>query len=185
MSRTWKTLSPRQQDVARSAVGALMALDALTASEDGADWAEPPHRVTFRDLLVWLQGAEPRLSRDVERAVAADQRLARDLERLLYRTAGWHGARAAAASSGALDVREGDGFRLRIKPSRAGPGLIYLLIDLAGDRQPTILVLRGPSCQYVKMALPVAQDGVIQVLTEETTEEVRLLRDPATELFLW
>lgn len=185
MSRTWNTLPPRQQMVARRAVEALMAIDGLTTSEDGAGGAGPRRRVAFRDLLAWVRGAEPHLSRDVERAIAADQRLARDFERLLHRTAGWHGARAAAASSGDLDVREGNGFRLRIKPSRAGAGLIYLLVDLAGDHQPTTLVLRGPSGQHVKMALPAAQDGVIQILAEETAEEVRLLRDPGTELFLW
>ncbi|MFN3076594.1 MAG: hypothetical protein ABT940_06930 [Alphaproteobacteria bacterium] len=182
MNRTWKSLSPRQQAVAKGTVEALTSIDGWMLPGDSVNGRQ----VTFRDLLAWVRGSDPLLSNEVRRAVAKEQRLARDLERLLRRTAGWYGARAAAAaSSGTLDVREGNGFRLRLKTSRAGSGQVYLIIDLTDDRQPTSMVLHGPLGEYVKMALPAAQDGVIQVLTDGASEEIRLLRDPETELFLW
>src|SRR5262249_23508372 len=144
--------------------------------------------VTFQDLRAWLQASSsaPPPAR-LRLALASDARLRADLDRLLERTASWRGRRASAASSGLLESREGEGFQLRLKPSRAGSGQVYLLITLTGERSqdPSVLVVRSPGGDYFKWVLPGPQSGVIQILADETADGLRLLRDPKSELYLW
>ncbi len=184
MSTSWKSLSSRQQSLVRHAATALLDLDRIAADapDDGED-----RPVTARDLHAWLQtAASTALPPHLRRALTVSPRLRRDFDLLLERTADWHGPRAAAASSGRLDSRDGDGFRLRLAPSRAG-GQVYVLITLAGERRtpPTVLVVRSPDGDCFKWALPPAQAGVIQILADETADGLHLLRDPKSELFLW
>ena len=120
-------------------------------------------------------------------SICARGRLRLDLDRLVQRMASWHGPRASAASSGQLEMRTGDGFHIRMKPSRASPDQVYVLIALNGalGRTPTTLVIRSAAGEYIKWPLPQPQSGVIQVLTDEASEALRLLRDPKSELYLW
>ncbi len=183
MSATWNSLSPRRRAVIQEAAGALLVLDAAALSEASAE-----RPVTCRDLHRWLQDSDSAVPPPLlRRALHADARLRLDLDRLLQRTAGWHGARASAASSGQLDMRTGDGFHIRMKPSRAAADQVYVLIALTGTlaRPPTTLVIRSAAGEYVKWPLPRPQSGVIQVLTDEASDALRLLRDPKSELYLW
>jgi hypothetical protein len=120
-------------------------------------------------------------------ALTADARLRRDLDRLVQRTANWHAPRASAASTGQLETREGGGFQIRLRPSRAAADQVYVLITLTGERSqdPTTLVIRSAGGQYVKWTLPSPQSGVIQILADEEADGLRLLRDPKSELYLW
>jgi hypothetical protein len=183
MTTTWRSLSQHRRALIQEAAGALFVLDAAALSGEHAD-----RPVTGRDLYRWLQdsgSAAP--PPHIQRALAADPRLRLDLDRLLRRTANWHGPRASAASSGQLEMRTGDGFQIQMKPSRASPDQVYVLIALTGTlgRTPTTLVIRSAAGEYVKWPLPRAQSGVIQVLTEEASDALRLLRDPKSELYLW
>lgn len=188
MTPIWSGLSARQQALVRAAAGALLDLDALARPELEPERAEARQPVTARDLHAWLQDAEsavPPLR--LRLALAASPRLRLDLEHLVKRSAHWRAPRAAAASSGRLDGRDGDGFRIRLTPSRAAGHQVYVLIALTGElrRIPTTLVIRSAAGEYVKRALPGPQSGVIQLLAEEADEVVRLLRDPKSELYLW
>ncbi|HTO82284.1 MAG TPA: hypothetical protein VMQ73_08615 [Methylomirabilota bacterium] len=183
MTATWKGLSARRRAVIQEAAGALLVLDAAALTGEDAD-----RPVTCRDLHRWLQDSDnavppPR----IRQALGADARLRLDLDRLVQRTASWHGPRASAASSGQLDMRVGDGFQIQMKPSRAAADQVYVLIALTGalGRTPTTLVIRSAAGEYVKWPLPRPQSGVIQVLTDEASDALRLLRDPKSELYLW
>lgn len=183
MTATWTSLSPRRRDLVREAAGVFLVLDAAASPGRPAD-----RPVTSRDLHRWLQEAGSALPPPhIRRALAADPRLRLDLDRLLQRMADWHGPRASAASSGQLETRAGDGFRIQMKPSRASSDQVYVLIALTGTlaRTPTTLVIRSAAGDYIKWPLPRPQSGVIQVLTEETSDALRLLRDPKSELYLW
>jgi hypothetical protein len=183
MTTTWKSLSPGRRAVIQDAAGALLILDAVALSEGAAG-----RPVTCRDLHRWLQEPDaaappPR----IRQALDADARLRLDLDRLLQRMAGWHGARAPAASSGQLEMRTGDGFHIRMKPSRAAADQVYVLIALTGTlaRTPTMLVMRSAAGEYIKWPLPQPQSGIIQVLTDEASDGLRLLRDAKSELYVW
>lgn len=183
MNTTWRSLSPQRRTLILEATGALLTLDAAALPGEHAD-----RPVTCRDLHRWLQepsGAVP--PPRMRRALDADPRLRLDLDRLLQRTANWHGPRASAASSGQLEMRTGDGFQIQMKLSRASPDQVYVLIALSGTlgRTPTTLVIRSAAGNYIKWPLPRPQSGVIQVLTDGASDALRLLRDPKSELYLW
>lgn len=188
MTTTWKRLSARQRSLVLEAAGALLVRDSLVPPEAEPDRGDAVRPVTIRDLNAWLEDADsatPPLR--MRMALAATPRLRLDLDRLVQRRADWRAPRAAAASSGQLDGRDGDGFQLRLKPSRAADNQVYVLITLTGDRRqpPTTLVIRSAAGDYVKWSLPSPQAGVIQVLADEAADAVRLLRDPKSELYLW
>lgn len=180
MSTTWKGLPARQRALIQETAAALLLVDGFAVST-----AERP--VTFHDLRAWLQSADGALPVRLQLALAADPRLRHDLDRLLARSATWRGARASAASAGRLEARDADGFRIRLRPSRAAADQVYVLITLTGERSqdPTTLVMRSADGDYVKWSLPQPQSGVIQILTDEAAEGLRLLRDPKSELYLW
>jgi hypothetical protein len=183
MTMTWSSLSPRRRALIREAAGALLVLDAIASPGESAD-----RPVTCRDLYGWLQeSGSPVPPPRIRRALGSDPRLRVDLDRLLQRTASWHGPRASAASSGQLEMRTGDGFQIQMKSSRAAPDQVYVLIALTGalDRTPSTLVIRSAAGEYIKWPLPRAQAGIIQVLTDEASDALRLLRDPKSELYLW
>jgi hypothetical protein len=182
MNITWKSLSPRRRALIEEAAGALLALDAFAPAGERAD-----RPVTCRDLHGWLQSESEAPPPRIRSALDSDPRLRRDLDRLLQRTATLLGPRASAASSGQLEARSGDGFQIQMKSSRAALGQVYVLITLTGarDRTATTLVIRSAAGEYVKWPLPRPQSGVIQILTEEASDALRLLRDPKSELYLW
>jgi hypothetical protein len=185
VSKSWSSLDAKQKDSIAAVFGALNTLDALSEAVAEETQAE---RVGFRDLVAWVKGPPIDLPLDCKRALLANPSLRRDFDRLLSRTAVWRCERAAAASTGQLDTREGEGFRVRLKPSRGAAGQVYLLIEFtreAPSSAPQTLVVTGPDGECVRLPLPELQDGTAQILTDEGTDIVRLLRDPKTEILLW
>lgn len=185
MSNSWSGLDAKQKSSVTAAFEALTALDTLSQA-----MATEPHapQIAFRDLLAWTKGPAANLPIAYKQALLANPALRRDFDRLLSRTAEWRCERAAAASSGLLDTREGNGFRLRLKPSKAAPGQVYLLVEFTGampETPPQTLVVNGADGDCVRLGLPDLHDGTAQVLTDEDADVVRLLRDPKTEIFLW
>lgn len=186
MSTTWKGLPARQRRLIQETAAAMLLLDGFASpATDAERRRERP--VTFQDLSAWVRSSDSALPVRLQLALAADPRLRHDLDRLLARSATWHGPRASAASSGRLDSRDADGFRIRLKPSRAAADQVYVLITLTGERSqdPTTLAMRSADGEYVKWSLPRPQSGVIQILTDEAADGLRLLRDPKSELYLW
>lgn len=185
MSNSWSGLDAKQKSGVAAAFEALTALDTLSQA-----MATEPNalRIAFRDLLVWTKGPAANLPIAYKQALLANPALRRDFDRLLARTAEWRCERAAAASSGLLESREGNGFRVRLKPSLAAAGQVYLLIEFIGATPaspPRTLVVNGADGDCVRLELPDLQDGTAQILTDENAEVIRLLRDPKTEIFLW
>lgn len=116
--------------------------------------------------------------------LATDPRLRADFDRLLQRMAACRMGRAAAASTGSLDRREAGGYVLRIKPSRADPSQVYLLIDIPaqGTVPQAILTRRGG--EVLKRALEAPQDGTVRLVLETSDPLVAAIGDPATEIDL-
>ncbi|MCP5366838.1 MAG: hypothetical protein H6907_03265 [Hyphomicrobiales bacterium] len=183
MTTTWGTLTPQQRAVAAAAFEALETLDALAAAP-----AEPANdgRVRFADLRAVATDPDRPLGAGLARALAADRRLGADFERLVARRAAGHIRAAAAADTGRLSVREGNGFRITLKPSRADGAQVYVIIDL-GPRTgeaPRSLFVCGGEPVYQKHGLPAANDGVVQILADAGSDLVRGLADRRTEVFL-
>lgn len=185
MSNSWSGLNAKQKSGITAALEALTALDTLSQAIASGP---PAPRIAFRDLLAWTKGPAVNLPIAYKQALLANPTLRRDFDRLLAKTAEWRCERAAAASSGLLDTRDGSGFRVRLKPSRAAQGQVYLLIEFTGDvpvAPPRSLAVTCADGDCVRLELPEFRDGSAQLLSDENAEVVRLLRDPKTEIFLW
>lgn len=184
MSKRWSALDEKQRNGVAAAFEALTVLDTLSQAVSEELRGE---RIGFRDLLAWTRGPAASLPTAYKQALLGNPALRRDFDRLLARTAEWRCERAAAASSGLLDTREGNGFRVRLKASRAAGGQVYVLIEFGSipTSPPCSLVVTAPGGDCVRLGLPDLQDGAVQILCDEADEVVRLLRDPKTEIFLW
>ncbi len=184
MTGTWETLTPRQQDAARQAFAALGALDRL--DQAGRERSAGARRVGFSDLYAFATEPERAMTPALARALGADARLRDDLERLLVKTARYRSPRLAAASSGPVVHRQGTGFTIDLRPSRAEASQVYVIIELDDivPGLPRILFVTGRRDRLLKHPLPAAQGNTIQLLAEADSDLIQALRDPGSEVFL-
>ena len=183
MMATWKTLNAEQKAVAERLFDALSTLDALS---DPSERAEASRGVAFADLYAYATEPERGMDDRLQRALASDSKLRADLERILDNTTLYRFPRVAAASAGEIDRREGEGFTIRLRRSRAAENQVYIIIEVqdAGRETPATLFICGAGHAYGKFPLPPAQDGVIQLLSEDDSDLVKALRDVHTEVFI-
>ena len=161
-------------------VEALTVLDAL----DGPTAAARP--VPFSELYAYATDPERRPRPELLDALAASPRLRADLHRLLANAAVVRLPRVAAASTGAIKEREGDGCRIEFRASRADAGQVYVIISLEkkAPKTPATLIICDPKGRCVKVALPAAREGRIQLLLDAESDIANGLRDISTEVYL-
>lgn len=183
MMATWKTMNAGQKAVAERLFDALSTVDALTDPEARAE-ASPG--VAFADLYAYATEPDRGMDERLRRALASNARLRADLDRILDNTTLYRFPRVAAASAGEIDQREGEGFTIRLRCSRAAENQTYVIIEIhdAGRETPSTLFICGAGHAYGKFPLPPAQDGVIQLLSETDSDLVKALRDVHTEVFI-
>lgn len=183
MMATWKTLNAEQKAAAGQLFEALSTLDTLT---DPMARSERSRDVGFADLYAYATEPDHLMDEHLRRALELDARLRGDLDRILENTAVYRFPRVAAASAGEIDRREGEGFTIRLRRSRAEEGQTYVIIEVreAGREAPSTLFVCGAGHAYGKFPLPPAQDGVIQLLSESDSDLVKALRDVHTEVFI-
>ena len=123
---------------------------------------------------------------ELERRLETDPGLAAKFRWILRRTARFSMPRAAAASTGAVNQRTGEGWRLRISPSEAEPTQAIVVIEFDDRDEPGArwLIACYEGDQYQRFALPTARGGIIQILEEIEAPLVQALQDPSTEVFL-
>jgi hypothetical protein len=119
---------------------------------------------------------------EVDEELRKSHKLRADFDHLLRRMARYSLPRLAAASSGAAITRTAEGCRITLRPSRADPTQIYVIIEADGPAQT--LFVRSDQGSHVRHPLPSAQDGVVQLLAEEGSDLVAALRDVESEVFL-
>ena len=131
---------PEERDLAfaEEVVEALSLLDAL----DEPAAAKP---VSFAELYAYATDPGRRARPQLLDALAASPRLRADLQRLLSNTAVFSLPQVAAASSGVIERREGDGCRIEFRASRADPGQVYVIINLdeRTPKTPSTLIIYG------------------------------------------
>ncbi|MTI08728.1 hypothetical protein [Curvivirga aplysinae] len=143
-------------------------------------------RYGFGDVYQFATNAHIEMTSGLQKALKQDDKLQSALDQLLSERVVYQFPRAAAASSGNLESREGDGFSIQIKHSRAQSGQVYIILKMedAFQQEPTAITLKSGEGQYLKKLLPLSVDGVFQFLAEEDDEFVKTLRDVASEVFL-
>jgi hypothetical protein len=184
MTGTWKVLTQQQRALAEQAFDALSTLDELAAANSAGESGE--RLVGFGDIYAYVNEPGRAMSASLREALEADARLRDALMRLLAKTAGYRCPRSAAAGTKALENRQGQGFAIRLRASRAEPSQVYVMIELLdpGAEAPKALFIAQHPDGLLKQALPEARGGTVQLLAEVESDLIRALRDPGSEVFL-
>ena len=183
MNDTWKSLSSADKQAAEEAFSALSIFDDLgdaAKAKDGRD-----QTFGFRDIYAFATGLEAP-TQALREALLRDRRLRSDLDRLLDKVSIYRFPKVAAASSGAVDGRDGENYRIRLKVSRAAPEQTYVIIEFDDPRAkaPAALFFRMPDGEYGVHPLPEPEDGAIQILVDNKSGLVIALRNVDTEVYL-
>ena len=177
--------APVWADTASCAEAFFIAGDALECLTRETD--QPvSEAVSFHEIYRYATDADATPGPALARALAHNDRVRADLHRLLCRTAPLQQFSRAAASSGAITTRQGSGFEMTLRESRADRDQVYLIIRL-GDFShpaPTTLFVLDDEAGFKKVPLPSPADGVIQMLLEVTSDLAASLCDPKTDVFL-
>ena len=180
MTPAWHQMTPERRALAGRLFEALTALDEISA-----EGPKPAKQVGFSQLYAFATDPDQPLSETLSDALQHQPRLAADLQRLLDKGCRHRGPRLAAASTGAINHREGQGFALDIRPSRADASQVYVVIQLAGELPlPSMLFVTRPEAEFHKQALPSPAGDRLQLLFDADAEIVRALQDPKSEVLL-
>lgn len=167
----------------------LSNLEIVRGSEHKTAGLEDPEsqlNVSFYDLYALATGQNTKPLAQINRALLANPVLNRNLQSLIRQHALATSPKVAAASSGVLHERQGEGFRLLLKSSKADPAQVYIQIQLTREykHNPQVIIVRGTDGEMVCFNLPDPDDQFYQWLHSTDSGLVRALRDRETELYL-
>lgn len=184
MTTPWNSMSKDEKQATTALFDALSVMDALDGHGNGAEKKRKP--VGFTDLYEYAHNPNGIMSAALGSALIHNASLRRDLDQLIDRMSVYHFPKAAAASSGALESREGSGYKIRLKASRADEGQLYVIIEISNldEPQPESLIVKLEDGRYIKQTLPEGINGTYQLLLETNADMVVALRDIKTEVFL-
>jgi hypothetical protein len=143
-------------------------------------------KIAISRLYAYATGSEDSEDPELERELERNPALRADLHRLLEKTAVSYLPKVAAASSGAIQFREGQGCRIRFEASRAEPSQTFVMIELTDWETPAPghLFVCDAENHCLKYPLPPVRDGAIQILLEQGSDLLDRLLDIDTEVFL-
>ncbi|ABK44506.1 hypothetical protein Mmc1_2005 [Magnetococcus marinus MC-1] len=177
--KNWKAFSPKQQEVAIRIHGHLMTMsDMMNTSQTHTQESEKP---TFNQLVQWVVSEDASLSVEMQRATQDDPLLQKQLHWILDQTARYtmQNLAAAASDGNAMDYQR-HGYRIRVVPSTAMPGFLFVQIfwpQPMVKEQPHTMVVLGRKNGMVKQSLPDAVDGVIQWIEPQQSALIRILSE--------
>jgi hypothetical protein len=148
---------------------------------------DAPKQADGLDLHSLWQATEGKASDTQMQKISQNFMARKQFKAILDTTAMAYQPRQAAASS-ASDYRHGSAFDIRIKPSAAQDGLVYVQLlfhqkmQLDQD-QPSVLVSYRDGI-YRQKPLTSIKDQRIQLLWHSDDPMLKDLRDPETELYI-
>lgn len=161
--------------------GLLCGLQGLSRHEDA------PRPVLFGELLHYVHG-NPQVNRQaIERALQDDVSLRAQFDELLAQHRRFFAPRLVAANSGEkTSERIGEGFRLKIRPSRAGGEQSYIILELdspsvVSDGDALSLHVRQGS-RWASVAFPDLHDQKSQVIVQADDLLLQLLTHSDAEV---
>jgi hypothetical protein len=183
MSNTWKSLNSAEKKVVEENFVALSIFDDLG---NGKMSKECEGRVfSFRDVYEYATGLEE-MTQGLQEALLRDRKLRSDLDYLLDKISLYTFPKVAAASTGAIDSREGENYKIRFKVSRAAPEQTYVIIEFDDPKAnlPTALFFSRSNGEHGVRPLPEPEDGSIQILADSSSDFVTALRSVETDVYL-
>lgn len=158
----------------------LDGYDHLNAQHD-----TPALKVSFSELYAYATQPGHNPSQTLQEALLSNLCLRRDLKRLLQKQAISIMPRAAAASSGGIEKREGDGFTLTLKTSNANADHVYLIIETTErEESPTLLFIENEEQGILRLNIEDFYEGEAQILLSKDDNIVKALRNHASEVIL-
>jgi hypothetical protein len=176
----WHQFDSHQKAVAEALFVARSVLDGGRAEN------RPEQKIGFNELYRQVTQPNRILTPALQRALTRDRKLRDGFHLLLRKTARYSLPHVAAASTGPITVREVEGFRIRLKPSRVEPDQVFVIIELPDNFSfvPRTLFIYEESGLCQKHPLPAQVNGQMQLLTEATSELAGGIRNHKTEIFL-
>jgi len=176
----WNALDELEKSSVQGVFEALSSMDAVLAG--GAK----EKSIGFRSLYDFATSMKEKMPHALAKALLQEPALRRDLDKLLERVSLYQFPKVAAASSGEATGREGDGFSVKLHPSKAESSQIYILVTLANPEAepPTAIFYKTRDGEYGTAALSSFADGQSQLLLDVESELVRALKDVDAEVFL-
>jgi hypothetical protein len=121
----------------------------------------------------------------IEAALAGTPGLRAAFRRMVMAAPAYRFERAIAASEGGPLTRRTEGAEIRFSPSRAHEDRIYIIIELVSpERAPETMTVFDADDRAVRLDLPMAQAGIIQLLVRKDSDILRALEDPDTNIAL-
>jgi len=177
---THPTSNPPWRNQAEKIFMALDGYDQLNGLYGKADV-----KASFSELYAYANKSHHKTSATLEKALAHDLRTRRDLKRLINKRSIAFIARAAAASSGDIEMREGNGFRLTLKTSKANNDQIYLIIEaLESTEVPSLMFIQNDEIGILRFEIDDFEEGEAQFLLSKEDDVVKALRNHASEVIL-
>jgi hypothetical protein len=167
----------------KEAEALFIALDTL----DQISRPDPdlPRKIGFNELYAYANDPDHSPASDLIAALSTNLDLRRDLKRLLDKQALAHLPRLAAASSGEVTEREGDGFTLRLKPSKAQEDQVYLLIQTQDrDDSPRLLFVEDEDATLHRLVIDDFLEGEAQILLNLQDGILKALRNVKSSVIL-
>lgn len=142
-------------------------------------------KIGFNELYAYANDPAHPPARDLHDALANNLALRRDLKRLLNKQALAHLPRLAAASSGEISERDGDGFTLRLRASKAQEDQIYLLIQTEDrDDSPRLLFVEDENGMLHRLIIDDFSEGEAQILLNLQDDILKALRNVKSTVIL-
>jgi hypothetical protein len=183
MTDAWKFLSSANKQAVEKAYATLSIFDDLgnAAKDKGAR----ERAFCFSDIYAFATGLEAP-TQALREALLRDRRLRSDLDSLLDKLSLYRFPKVAAASSGSVEGRGGDNYRIRLKVSRAAPEQTYVIIEFDDPKAkvPAALFFRCPNGEYGVHSLTEPEGGVIQILADSGSGLITALNNVDTEVYL-
>lgn len=158
----------------------------LSESPEAEDTGAGDKPLSFAAFVQCLADPESATGRRVMDMATrrADVRVA--LMALVHRFALGHLPAVAAASDGALAVRETDAFRMRLEAAYETGGVAYFIVERLdeGSDMPRLVIGLPEAGETVMRALPESADGGIQLMLPSDDPLLHLFRDPDSRFLL-
>ena len=163
---------------------AFIALKALQGIHQCA--ADTP--VLMADVVHYLQGGEQR-KQHIEQAISSDLRVRQQYRMLLQQMRVATASKEALAQDAAeLDVRQGEGFRILFRRSRADAGQTYVILELDehSDLSPDVdyMLLAEDEQTVVRLLFVAPGSGRSQTILPSDDGQLATLKKSDVELSL-
>jgi hypothetical protein len=185
--REFATPGEAQLEEARQRFAEYEAQDGLTSTA-ATEEIEAPHIPISR---LYAVAARPKatIPADLASAMLRQPRLRQIYREFLARGASYYVPEAMAASTEDLPDRNTKGCRVRFEGSRAEPNQVYVIVELDDpfpepEDAPSALVFCDPENFTACLELTGWRNGVVQLIVEQSSEILRLARDPRSTAYL-